>query len=442
MSLLQKAKKLVEELPEGLAKPLAAVPFSLRLGPQYRRFLSRIDCERSVDPERLEVERFVALRSLVQFASENVRFYRDFYREAGFEARSLQKPVDWLSVPVVTKADLQRYSLADRISGHQNGLKVNTGGTSGQPLEFFLERGAFAREWAHMHYLWVAHGYHQRHVKVTFRGKHFNEPFALKYNVVHNEYVVNANRPMDDVVSAVLVLARRERIRWLHGYPSLIAEFAHSLQNAGTEAVAVVRTSLFGVLLGSEFPIPAYRNVIESVLTTNVVSWYGHSEMAVLARETAREVYESFPTYGHAESVSADGAWRLVCTALYNRVHPFIRYDTGDLIAPVSLERGVLAFKVAEGRVGDFILDRAGRRHSLTAVIFGRHHPGFALLKHLQVRQTANGKLTLFVNPVDSNIGEAQLRSGFDFSGLDLEWDLAVIDSPVRTAAGKIKLKI
>ena len=40
------------------------------------------------------------------------------------------------------------------------GMKINTGGTSGQPLEFYLDHQAFAREWAHMHHLWQAHGYH------------------------------------------------------------------------------------------------------------------------------------------------------------------------------------------------------------------------------------------------------------------------------------------
>ncbi len=98
------------------------------------------------------------------------------------------------------------------------------------------------------------------------------------------------------------------------------------------------------------------------MLTANIVSWYGYSEMTVLPRETAKGVYESLPSYGYAEAVPNEygGDCRLVCTGLHNRVHPFIRYDTGDLVEPVSQHGGSLAFRIAEGRVGDFVHDRQG----------------------------------------------------------------------------------
>src|SRR5690606_25906035 len=109
----------------------------------------------------------------------------------------------------------------------RKGMKVNTGGTSGQPLEFLLDNRAFAREWAHMHYIWKARGYNTRHLKLTFRGKHFDPGIPVRYNAVHNEYVVNANSKMSQIVDCILSMPKDSAIRWLHGYPSLIAEFAH-----------------------------------------------------------------------------------------------------------------------------------------------------------------------------------------------------------------------
>lgn len=444
MSLTGYLKSAVERLPRGIGQPLAYVPFGLRLGIEYPKSRSQIRRSERCDLRQLDQERFATLRSLLLAAVEQTAFYRDFYRANSSAISELQSWEDWQRLPIVTKSDMQAYSLLARTAVGTRGMKVNTGGTSGQPLEFYLDGEAFAREWAHMHHVWRAHGYSPKHLKLTFRGKHFDVRRVLRYNAVHNEYVVNANAPMDAVVEAVAALPPRTVIRWLHGYPSLVAEFADACRALPSGTLALFRSRLFGALLGSEYPARVYRSVIEDVLTANVVSWYGHSEMAMLARETARGIYESLPTYGYAEAVPAaeGGAYRLVCTGLHNRAHPFIRYDTGDLIEPLSQACGSLAFRVVEGRVGDFIVDRNGKKHSLTAIIFGRHHNAFDSIKHIQVRQDAVGKVTFLVTPRNSQQDDAGIRAGLDLSDLDLEWGVELVAEPVRTIGGKIQLKV
>ncbi|WP_162899997.1 CoF synthetase [Halomonas sp. JS92-SW72] len=381
--------------------------------------------------------------AMVCFAEAEVPFYRNFYRSKGFSSEQIKEWDDWQRVPIVTKADMQNFSLGERCAAKNKGMKINTGGTSGQPLEFYLDSRAFGREWAHMHAIWKAHGYRPHHLKLTFRGKHFEQDHPIRYNAVHNEYVVNANCHMRDIVEALMELPRKDIIRWIHGYPSLIAEFSHELSCSRSYDVNAFSRRLFGVLLGSEYPAPVYRDAIAENLSTNIVSWYGHSEMALLARETALGVYQSFPTYGYAEAVPAQGSeHRLICTSHHNFTHPFIRYDTGDLVEPVCFSEPSLAFRITEGRVGDFIIDRQGKRHSLTAIIFGRHHSAFSLLKHLQVREDSRGEISLVATPQDMAISTQRLMAGFDLDDLDINWNLEVVESPIRTQAGKIRLKI
>lgn len=444
MLVFESLKNLIEGVPEGVGKPLAYVPYSLRLGLAYPRTTWAINGVAKSDNTQTEGDVIALLGRLLSDTLKSIPFYREIYQLRGYTFQSVQTLHDWQKIPVVAKSDLQAVSLENRSSSRRGGMKVNTGGTSGQPLEFLLDNQAFAREWAHMHYIWKARGYHPHHIKLTFRGKHFDSSRAIRYNAVHNEYVVNANSPMTDVVNAVLALPRRTVIRWVHGYPSLVAEFAHAVSRLAADDLEHIRGRLFGALLGSEYPAPIYRDVIECVLTTNVVSWYGHSEMAVLAREIARGVYQSLPTYGFAEAVpTEDGsAHRLVCTSLHNRVHPFIRYDTGDLIEPIAQADGSLTFRIAEGRVGDFIEDGNGQRHSLTAIIFGRHHPIFNQLQHLQVRQDAPGSVTLVVTPLDLSLDTEVVRQGFDLNDLPIEWRVEKVEAPVRTSLDKIRLKI
>ena len=444
MSVGQVLRRVLKNIPEPMARPLAYIPFSFRLGFSYKRSAASIRDAEIVDSAVLDAKRLIQLRSILHAAVKEVDFYRDFYRNKGFSPNDLRTLADWKQVPVVSKSDLQSVPLTARCARGAKGIAANTGGTSGRPLEFLLDKDAISREWAHMHHIWRSRGYRPGHLKLRFTGKYFDGIEPLHYHPMHNEYIVNANSPMSVVVDAIAALPSSTIPRWVHGYPSLVAEFANTMADQAPSNAAMFRARLFGVLLGSEFPAPAYRDAIEKILSSNVISWYGHSEMAMLAHETARGVYESLPTYGYVEAIpSVDGSGdRLVCTSLHNRIHPFIRYDTGDLIESISVQRGSLAFHIREGRVGDFVLDRAGKKQALTSIIFGRHHIAFDSLQHLQVRQDVPGRITLLIVPRYSNFSLVTLSQGFDFSGLNLDWQIEIIDAPVRTPAGKIRLKV
>lgn len=439
-----RAKSAVELLPESAGRPLSRVPFTVRLGHHYARSVGAIRETEARSASDVAQSILSEIRDIVRYVFDYVEFYRQHYQRNDFSPDSLKSYEDISRIPIVTKADLQSVPPSARCAVGARGMRVNTGGTSGQPLEFLLDKHAFAREWAHMHHIWKTRGYRQEHLKLTFRGKHFEDGEALRYNAVHNEYVVNANSSMSAVVEAVARLPRGRVIRWLHGYPSLVAEFAHAMAALPAPELAAFQSRLYGVLLGSEYPAPAYREAISRTLSSNIVSWYGHSEMAILARETAQGVYTSYPTYGFAEAVpAADGnGHRLVCTSLHNRVHPFIRYDTGDLIDPVSQSGGRLSFRIREGRVGDFVLDRRGRKLALTAIIFGRHHAAFSMIQHVQVCDHGAGRIALIVTPKSDSVDPAALLAGFDLADLDIDLELCLVGNPIRTPAGKIRLKV
>jgi len=437
-------KGVAEKLPAAVGRPLSWVPFSLRLGAGYPVTARSIRNEERSTSVEIESRQLSRLLRVLNEAYERVEFYRGFYRSKGFHPEQVRTLADWQRVPIVTKADMQGVPLGSRTARGARGQKINTGGTSGEPLEFLVDHDAFAREWAHMHHLWKARGYRPWHVKLTLRGKHFDRTEKLRYNAVHNEYVANANCPMSEVADAVLALPQRVMVRWVHGYPSLVAEFAHALESRPAGEVAGFRARLFGALLGSEFPAEFYRSAIERILTCNVVSWYGHSEMSILAGETATGIYEAMSTYGYAEAVElADGVGaRLVGTSLHNLVHPFVRYDTGDVVEALTGRPCSLAFRVGEGRIGEFVCDRHGNKHALTAVIFGRHHPAFERIKHVQVRDEGGGCVSLLVTPRSGDVDVESILAGFHLEGLDIEWRMQIVEAPVRTSHGKIRLKV
>ncbi|WP_210321399.1 phenylacetate--CoA ligase family protein [Devosia beringensis] len=420
------------------------LPDRFRVGRGYAAAVRQVRRFETYEQERARSETFVRLQGMVAFAYNNVPFYRQFYGDQGFHPTQLASLEDWDAVPVVRKEDFQTVPVEQRCVPGAGSVLSNTGGTSGRPLVFQLPKDAPSVEWAHMHELWKARGYRTSAMKLRIGGTHYDRAEPFRYHPRHNELIVNANCPLSEVVAALLALIERYCVRWVHGYPSLVAEFAHSLAASSDGEAARFRSRLHGVLLGSEFPARVYREPIGQILSTNILSWYGHSEMALLAGETAAGIYQSMPTYGYAEAVPVGSgpSHRLVSTSLHNRVHPFIRYDTGDLVEPVARVGASLAFRIAQGRIGDFVVDRSGARHALTAIIFGRHHGSFDDVQHLQVRQTVPGHMTLLVVPTPGKQDQAALAAGFDFSGLDLDWSLELVNAPIRSSGGKIKLKI
>lgn len=434
----------LRNLPFSVKKQLSVIPYALRLGMPYVRSGADMRRHEVLDDAALELYITDKLRWILNNAVKNITFYRDFYRQKGFDTNDFRSLEDWRHVPIITKADLIDIPISRRTANDLNGVEVNTGGTSGAPLAFRVDSGALGREWAHMHSIWFAKGYRPSHLKLRFTGKYFDSEQALHYHPSFNEYIVNANSSMPDVATALANLPIKNMPRWIHGYPSLIAEFAHTIKLEYPQIVKVLKTHLYGVLLGSEYPAPVYREAINEILTTNIVSWYGHSEMAILAKETSPNVYESLGSYGYAEAISCDEdeSHRLICTSFHNAIHPFIRYDTGDLIKPLSSLRGSLKFQILEGRIGDFILDLNGRKLALTSIIFGRHHAAFKSLRHLQVRQVAPGVICLLIVPLSGAIVKADILEGFDFEGLNVEWRVEIVDKPIRTKIGKIQLKV
>jgi phenylacetate-CoA ligase len=291
--------------------------------------------------------------------------------------------------------------------------------------------------------MWGRVGYTERALKLTFRGKNLGEN-AIRYNPVHHEVLVNAYAPYDAIAEALAARRSPLEVEFLHGYPSAIADFAWYCASHRPDVVERIRRHLKGVLLGSEYPAQRYRDVICATFNAPVLSWYGHSEMAVLAEEVEPFLYRPFCTYGYAEAVEAeDGRWRLVGTSFDNMAGPFIRYDTGDYVEPFFEKGHLAAFRVKEGRVGDFVVDRNGRRVSLTALVFGRHHELFSWARFLQVRQERPGEATIMVTcPVGGVRTEEEIRRGFDGSNVAIEFGFEVRREPFRTVGGKVPLLV
>lgn len=429
-------KSIADRIPYSIGRNLGKIPMHTRLGSEYSNFykIANTDTESGYDSHNIAQE----IETLLSHSAKNVAFYKKYYEELNFDYRSIKNLENFKRAPIVTKSIMQGYSLAERSAPHLALKKSNTGGTTGQPLAFYLDKNAYAREWAHMHVIWAKLGYRYTDEKITIRGKNIG-PRYYKYNFNQNEFLINAYASLQDNLDVCRQLILNRNIKWIHGYPSSVFSFLYELEQTDSVLFEILIRKIKGVFLGSEYPAPKYRNYIEQHCGLITISWYGHSEMAVLApeREPGSGVYFPFRSYGYAEAISEGNTHRLVATSTHNFATPFIRYDTGDLIDPTFKDGALESFRIKEGRNSESVTDINSRSISLTGLIFGRHHKAFEYSEHIQVRQSAPGKIEIFITSKTKRSDWADL---FDFSNAFFDITFSQIDTPIRTPSGKVQL--
>lgn len=388
---------------------------------------------------------FQKMRSIVEHAYNSVDFYRDYYSQKGFNPNDISSFEDLQKIPIVNKELLRGCPLEKRsFKGHGRYL-VNTGGSSGSPLSFYILPSSIGHEWAHMHHIWSKFGYRTNDLKLCFSGRDLKKE-TITYDALRHHYAVNIFHPHSKIVSELKLILKSQTIPYLHGYPSALYDFACYCEENDQELVTLLSQQLKGAFLGSEYPSIVYRQKIESVFNISTVSWYGHTERAVLAWEKdVPFIYSPFQTYGFTEAVTDynSDVNKLVATSYYNTASPLIRYDTGDKISVISSTAGILeSFRVTAGRVGDYVIDSTGKKISLTGLVFGRHHKVFEKAKFFQVYQTIPGYVKIYITNLGNKIPELELCNYFDLSGINIDFTFEQIDAPILTSSGKVILNV
>lgn len=430
------------KIPYRLGVFLARMPYSYRpgIGSTYNRRVQDIAQYESLSLEGKQSFIFSRMKNIVRFAFENVSFYQDHYESCDFHPSQLKGFDDLKEIPIVSKSLLQGYDLEFRSALKENRYIVNTGGSTGQPLSFYILPDSMGHEWAHMHTVWRKFGYKTSDLKLTFVGRgDFKSP--VEYDAVRHQLNVSIYEEFERTAWELKKSRCLSKVTFLHGYPSAIYEFALYCEKYDKELRDSLVRTLKGVFFGSEYPTEQWRDKIESVFSVDSVSWYGHTERAVLAYEKyAKYKYVPFQTYGYTE---VDEKHELVGTSYYNFASPLIRYNTEDQISEVEMDGGIMSqFVVSGGRKGEYIVDSENKRIPLTGFIYGRHHKLFDLCKYVQVRQRQMGKAEILCVANDKGLATMDLSKLFDKGDVKIQLSFTLIEQPVKTISGKVKLLI
>ncbi|CDG83276.1 glycosyltransferase [Janthinobacterium agaricidamnosum] len=347
--------------------------------------------------ERLRQWQLQRLRSLLEHAQAHVPYYRALFASIGFDAGQVDTLADLVRLPLLVKADIGFCRNAFKSSQARGLQRFNTGGSSGEPLVFYIGRERIshdvAAKWRATRWWGVDIGDREVVVwgspielKVQDRLRRLRD--RLLRSTLLPAFEMSANK-----VDGFIRQIRRIRPRMLFGYPSALSHIARRAADTGT---ALDGLGVRVAFVTSERLYDEQRDTIGRAFGCPVANGYGARDAGFIAHEcpeggmhiTAEDIIvEIVDAAGQPLPPGASGA--IVVTHLASRDFPFIRYATGDVgtlaSEPCACGRGLPLLKHIDGRSTDFVVAHDGTvMHGLALVYILRDLPqvrGFKIIQ-------------------------------------------------------------
>ncbi len=408
-----------------------SIPASLRYGAASTRFQNEAREVETWDTETTRRYQVAALRDSL-IAASAAPFYAERFADCGVDPMKFESLEQLSDYPLLSKDELIRHRDQIVTGDVSQRLAMSTGGSSGVPVSFFLQKGiSRPKEQAYLDATWARLGYRCDDRVAVIRGgvTSSRADGAISYHdaardwLVLSSYHLTAER-LPEYVAAL----NRFRPKHLLAYPSN----ALMLMHLG----AKLDFSLTSMLCSSERLSAESQRQLEAYFNVPVMHWYGHSERVVLAAQRKESTDLHFwPTYGFVEfgEPDAEGNREIIGTSFHNHVMPFVRYRTGDL---AKITNGAVSEVV--GRDYEFLVSSTGRRISLTAI--NMHDSLFEGLLAVQFHQHQPGvaECLLLPGPSWTKDREPAIHSGLIKKlGDDFTLTLRATDRMEQTSAGK-----
>lgn len=348
-------------------------------------------------PDRLAQLQLQRLRGLLQHAQQHVPYYRDLFARMGFEPAAVTSVADLQRLPLLGKAEIRANPDALKADNAVGLARFNTGGSSGEPLIFFIGNQRVshdvAAKWRATRWWGVDIG----DAEIVVWGSPIELTAQDRVRALRDTLLRTELLPAFEMSAAKLdgfvARIRERRPKMLFGYPSALSHIARHAEKRG------MRMDELGIKVAfctSEKLYDHQREAIERIFGCAVANGYGSRDAGFIAHQcpsggmhlTAEDII--------VEIVDADGrvlpageAGEIVVTHLATGDFPFIRYRTGDVAvmdtASCACGRGLPMLKEIQGRATDFVVARDGTvMHGLALIYILRDLPQVAGFKIMQ----------------------------------------------------------
>lgn len=402
-----------------------------------------------------QARQWAALARLLQHADQTSDFYRQRFRESGFEVQNLREPADLRRIPPLTRADLREHGseICSRQYDREDLLPAASGGTTDIPIRTWRDREGLKwkcavqtvlNEWAGLRLgdrtlmLWGA------------RSDYATNP-SWRWRLYDHHLMGHTWAPVSQIDERVMEewrqILNRQRHEVVYAYPTPLALFCRFLLDCGRPYWRP-RTAI----CTAEALLPEHRQIINQALGCPVFEHYGSREFAMIGGEC--ELHQGMHLHPYAAYVemvdTGSGLAELLVTDLLNYGMPLIRYRINDCVVS-----GVQYDACPCGRGYARLPPVIGRTSDVFHLPDGSLVPGVTLVN--RVIQVSPGLRKIQV--IQEKLAEFRLRyvAGAEFRASDLEplhnklreffpgeihWEFESVAEIEREASGKTRLCI
>jgi phenylacetate-CoA ligase len=298
---------------------------------------------------------------------ENNPFYRELVGKEGLN--------NWDELPVLNKKNLQKPLLERLSKGYtlKNIYLNKTSGSSGYPFIFAKDKYCHALTWASNTYRF---GWYRIGFNTSYQARFYGIPMDFIGNKKERlkDFLGNRFRfaifdLSDAVLERFLNHFRNKKFDYINGYTSSIVLFAKFLQKKNIVLTTVCPT-LRACVVTSEMLFENDKLLLEKQLGVPIINEYGASELDLIAFQNPNGEWQVNSETLFIEILDENDVvlpygqeGRIVITSLFNKAHPFIRYDIGDigvLDEKSTLQKPIL--KKLIGRTNDVAILPSGKK--------------------------------------------------------------------------------
>lgn len=313
-------------------------------------------------------------QEIVDFHLKNNPNYQKIVAKSSFHP----EVSGWKYLPIMTKKDFQK-PLTERLSNGYSPKNVyvnKTSGSSGDPFIFAKDKFSHALTWAN-----IIH-------RFGWYGIDFNSSYQARFYGIPLDFIGNKKERFKDFLShryrfpifdlsdkileSFLKKFATATFDYINGYTSSIVLFAKFLQKKNIVLKEICPT-LKVCVVTSEMLFEEDKILLKKQFGVPVVNEYGASELDLIAFQSPNGEWQVNSETLFVEILDENNtvlpygkAGRVVITSLFNKAHPFIRYDIGDI--------GILDEKSTPKK--PILKQLIGRTNDIAVLPSGKKSPG------------------------------------------------------------------
>jgi phenylacetate-CoA ligase len=306
-------------------------------------------------------------KEILAYHLQHTAFYKNLTGVTSFKK--------WEDVPVMKKIHFQK-PLNERLSSGFTTKNVyinKTSGSSGDPMVFAKDKFCHALIWANIMRRFDWYGIDFNH---SWQARFYGMPLDFIANTklrlkdfLSHRYRFNIFDFSDAALERMVAKFRNTKFDYINGYTNSIVLLAKYLQKENLFLDAIC-PSLKVCIVTSEMLFEADKQLLEERFRIPIINEYGSAELDIIALENPDGVWKVNSETLYVEILDDNGQvlphgkeGRIVVTSLYNKAHPMIRYEVGDigiLDEKSTLKNPIL--KKLTGRTNDIAVLPSGKK--------------------------------------------------------------------------------